>query len=37
MKKQVYKAPEIVQISIDNDISLILTSQSETPPWGPGE
>jgi len=34
IQKQVYSAPEIDSIALDNDISLQLASN---PPWGPGE
>lgn len=34
-KKQVYTAPQIERIELDNEISLAL--QSEAPPFGPGE
>jgi hypothetical protein len=34
-KKQLYIAPQIERIELDNEISLVL--QSEAPPTGPGE
>ena len=35
-KKQVYSAPQINRIELDNEISLTLDSTPDAPPSGPG-
>jgi len=36
IQKRIYSTPQIERIQLDNEISLVLQSESISPPFGPG-